>query len=147
MLRVICIYRIHKAPLKFSFFLTMFTFWKTLTICRIKEFGFPSVYFVIGDLVSLESQSHFIGITWADLKYGLEHDHKLSANLRKAHKLTLKALNPFNNKHSVPLALAVVDGTTIAAEKLHLPHRKDAASFLTLIKVFNDELQNGLFYQ
>jgi len=67
--------------------------------------------------------------------------------LRKAHKLTLKALNPFNNKHSVPLALAVVDVTTIAAEKLHLPHRKDAANFLTLIKVFNDELQNGLFYQ
>ena len=75
-------------------------------------------------------------IAWADLKYIYEEDSQLSANLKKAYNLLYKALNPFNNKQNVSLAMAVFSETTIAATKCYLPDRKDAASFLKLINTW-----------
>ena len=39
------------------------------------------------------------------------------ANLRKAYKLTLKSVNPINNKQNVNFALSIFYKTTIAASK------------------------------
>jgi len=62
-----------------------------------------------------------------------EVDTKNKANLRKANKLTLKALHPGNNKQNVGLALAIFDESTIAAVKSYFPNRKDTIGCLTLI--------------
>ena len=75
-------------------------------------------------------------IAWADLNTVYEKDQSLSANLKKAHRLSCKALNPFNYKQSISLALAVFSDTTIAAIKSYMPDREDAASFLTLVNVW-----------
>ena len=54
-------------------------------------------------------------------------------HLRKAPKLTYRALHPGNNKQNVPLALAVFDPTTTAALLSYFPDEEAAAGFLTLI--------------
>ena len=67
------------------------------------------------------------------ISYIYEQDSKLSANLRKAYKLTLKSVNPINNKQNVNLALSIFYETTIAASKSYCPNRKDLHIFLTLV--------------
>ena len=69
------------------------------------------------------------GIVWYKV---YEKDETLSGNLRKAHKLTYRAIHPWNNKQSVSLALAIFDETTSAAIHSYSPERNDAASFLNL---------------
>ena len=54
-------------------------------------------------------------ISWKLLHNVYDKDQSLKANLRKARKLTYKALHPGDNKQSVPLALAVFDPTTSGA--------------------------------
>ena len=62
-----------------------------------------------------------------------DQDSKLPANLRKANKLTYRAMHPGNNKQSVNLALSIFHESTIAASKSYFPERKDISGFLSLI--------------
>jgi len=92
-------------------------------------------------LIFPEFESEFIylpagEITWKLLHEVFEKDQLLQANLRKAHKLTYKALHPGNNKQSVPLALAIFDSTTSAGLDSYFPERKDAVSFLKLVNLW-----------
>ena len=57
----------------------------------------------------------------------------MQGNLKKAPKLTYKALHPGNNKQDVNLALAIFHKTTVAACKSYLLERHDMSSFLTLV--------------
>ena len=62
-----------------------------------------------------------------------DQDSKLPANLRKANKLTYRAMHPGNNKQSVNLAISIFQESTIAASKSYFPERKDISGFLSLI--------------
>ena len=57
----------------------------------------------------------------------------LNAKLRKAPKLTFKALHPSENKQNVNLAIAIFHETTIAACESYFPDRTDISNFLKLI--------------
>jgi hypothetical protein len=85
-------------------------------------------------------------ITWADLHNIYDADKVLKGNLRKAPKLTYKSLHPGNNKQNVPLALALLEESTLSAMKSYFPGRKDAA---TLLSVFNKwwtmQIPNNVF--
>ena len=72
----------------------------------------------------------FHGICY--IKYTKKTKH-LPGNLRKALKLTYKAIHPGNSKQDAPLALAVLDETTSAAIRSYFSNREDAAGFLSLI--------------
>ena len=98
-----------------------------------RKFVFPSFSFRVGQ-TSIGCDGGYIA--WADLNTVYEKDQSLSANLKNAHSLSWKALNPFNYKQSVSLALAIFSDTTIAAIKSYMPDREDAASFLTLVNVW-----------
>ena len=65
-----------------------------------------------------------------------ELDEKLQGNLRKAPKLTYRALHPGNNKENVNLVLSVFHPSTSAAIESYYPGRKDAAGFLKLIYIW-----------
>jgi hypothetical protein len=75
-------------------------------------------------------------IDWALLHLVYEKDQCLDAYLKKAYKLTFRALHPGDNKQSVPLALAIFDETTYSAIRSYYPHREDAAAFLNLISIW-----------
>ena len=86
-------------------------------------------------------QSDFIVVPSGEITWKLLHDvHDkdkcLQANLRKARKLTFKALHPGDNKQSVSLALGVFDASTSAALQSFFPERVNAASFLRLINLW-----------
>ena len=95
-----------------------------------KKLVFPSFSFNINEEVMESSPGY---IAWLDLRLLYDEDCKLSANLRKAHKLTFKSLHPFNNKQNVSLALNIFDQSTIAACKCYCSQRKDMQSFLIMI--------------
>ena len=82
-------------------------------LLNAKKFVFPTFSFKIGELVSIVSQNGYI--SWDDLKAIYESDAKLADNLRKAPKLTFKALYPYNNKQNIGLALNIFEESTIAA--------------------------------
>ena len=66
-----------------------------------------------------------------------EKDEKLSANLRKAPKLTLQVLHPGSCKQLVlPVALAIFHETTYAAIRSYFPDQIDAAEYLKLINTW-----------
>ena len=69
---------------------------------------------------------------WKTFHDVFEGDTKLHANFRKAPKLTTKVLHHGNCKQNVPNALAMFDGTTIAAVKSYFLEKASAAAFLTL---------------
>ena len=92
----------------------------------------PTLLFKIGELASVTFQDGYIA--WSDPRNICDNDAILNANLRKAHKLYLKVLYPYNNQN-VSLALAVFDESAIAAAKNLFPSRKNASSFLALIKI------------
>ena len=71
---------------------------------------------------------------YASLRFG--RNNKLNGNLRKAPKLTYRALHPGNNKQNVGLALGIFHETTIAACMSYFPDRTDASVFLTLISTW-----------
>ena len=72
-------------------------------------------------------------LSWNMLYKIYEKDEHLPGNLRKAPKLTYKAIHPGNNKQDVPKALAVFDETTSASIRSSFSNREDAAGFLSLI--------------
>ena len=86
--------------------------------------------FNISDL-HLSSQPGIL--TWADIQRVYNKDKVLDATLRKAPKLTFKALHPGDNKQNVNLAIAVFHETTIAACKSYFPERTELSNFLELI--------------
>ena len=75
-------------------------------------------------------------IQWKDLYDIYDKDKRLSANLNKAPKLSYQVLQPGNNKRSVPLVLAIVHETTIAAARSYFPTRSDLSGFLNLINIW-----------
>ena len=79
-----------------------------------KKFVFPSFNFDSGN-IKVDCPDGYIA--WSDLHKLYERDSKLKGNLRKAHKLSYRALHPGNKKQNVPLALVIFDETTIAAVK------------------------------
>ena len=99
-------------------------------ILNAKKLVFPSFLFNINE-EAIESSPVYIA--WSDLKLIYDEDCKLSANLRKAHKLTFKSLHPFSNKQNVSLALNIFDKSTIAGCKCYCPQRKNMQSFLIMI--------------
>ena len=72
-------------------------------------------------------------IAWSDLHKVYNKDNALKAKLRKAPKLTFKALHPSDNKQNVNLAVAIFHATTIAACESYFPDRADMSNFLRLI--------------
>ena len=62
---------------------------------------------------------------WKDLYDIYEKDKGLSASLNKDPKFSYQALHPWNNKQSVPLALAIIHKTTIAATRSYFPTQSD----------------------
>ena len=70
-------------------------------------------------------------LCWFDLHAVYDRDVALQENLRNGSKLTFAALHPGTIKQNVPLALALLHETTLAAVKSYFPRRKDVAEFLT----------------
>ena len=98
-----------------------------------QKFVFPSFSLHVG---STEITCEDGYIEWNDLKDIYAQDSRLAANLRKAPKLTYRALHPYNNKQNVNLALSIFHETTLAANMCYFPSRKDVSSFLTLINTW-----------
>lgn len=98
-------------------------------LLNTKRFIFPSFKSSFINIPSGE-------ITWKLIHDVYDRDKNLQAHLRKAHKLTFKALHPGDNKQSVPLALCIFDPTTSAALENYFPDRVDAAAFLRLINMW-----------
>ena len=84
------------------------------------------------DLIDLPG----IEISWKLLHEVYDKDEKLPANIKKASKLSYKAMHPGDNKESVPLALAIFDRSTSAAIEIYYPNRLDASSFLKLVNIW-----------
>ena len=82
-------------------------------------------------------------ISWKTFYDVHEKDSKLQANLRKAPKLTYRAIQPSNNKQSMPLALTIFDESTTGAIECYFPEKPDAACFLSafqkLFVIYNVE--------
>ena len=95
-----------------------------------KKFVFPK--FIYNDDLHISVHCPAGYISWGDLYNIYDRDKELSGNLRKAPKLSYQALHPCNNKQNVPLALAVIDETTIAAAKSYYSNRPDIAGFLSI---------------
>ena len=84
------------------------------------------------DLIDLPG----IKISWKLLHEVYDKDEKLPANIKKASKLSYKAMHPGDNKQSVLLALAIFDRSTSAAIESYSPYRLDASSFLKLVNIW-----------
>ena len=72
-------------------------------------------------------------IAWSDIHKIYDKDNILDVKLRKASKLTFKALHPRDNKQNVNLAIAIFHETTIASCESYFPDRTDVSNFLKLI--------------
>ena len=94
------------------------------------KFVFPSFTFNVQGVVINSPDGY---ISWPDLHSIYDQDSKLPAILRKANKLTHRAMHPGNNKQSVKLALSIFHESTIAASKSYFPERKDISDFLSFI--------------
>ena len=70
------------------------------------------------------------------MKNNYDKNSKLSANLRKACKLSLSTIFHYKNKLNVSFALSIFHETTISAAKCYIPEKKDCSSFLTLINIW-----------
>ena len=95
-----------------------------------KIFVFPSFTFNVQGVVINFPDGY---TSWSDLHSIYDQNSKLPAKLRKANKLTYRAMHPGNNKQSVNLALSIFHESTIAASKSYFPERKDISGFLSLI--------------
>ena len=95
-----------------------------------KKFVFPSFTFNVQGVVINSPDGY---ISWSDLHSIYDQDSKLPTNLRKANKLTYRAMHPGSNKQSVNLALSIFHESTIAASKSYFPERKEISCFLSLI--------------
>ena len=121
-----------ESPQKIYFFFDTVHLLKNIrnSFVNRNKFVFPSFEFNISGH-HLSSQPGIL--VWADIHKIFDKDKILDATLRKAPKLTFKALHPGDNKQNVNLAIAVFHETTIAASKSYFPERPDIANFLELI--------------
>ena len=99
-----------------------------------KKFVFPEFIYNNGLNIDINFPAGFI--QWKDLYDIYDKDKRLSANLNKAPKLSYQVLHPGNNKQSVPLALAIVHETTIAAARSYFPTQSDLSEFSNLINIW-----------
>ena len=74
--------------------------------------------------------------SWKLLHEVYDKDEKLPANMKKASKLSYKAMHPGDNKQSVPLALAIFDQGISATIESYYPNRLGACSFLKLVNIW-----------
>ena len=101
-------------------------------LLNVKKYVFPTFESKIGE----ETFSCPAGyISWSDLHRVYDKDKELQGNLRKARKLSYKAIHTGNNKQDVGLALSIFDEGTIAAFQSYFPERDDCSRF-TEIKIF-----------
>ena len=111
-------------------------------LLNYRRFIFPSFTFDgFFDKIDLPAGE----ISWKLLHDVFDKDATLQANLKKAHKLSYRALHPGNNKQDMNLALSIFHPTTCAAIESYFPDRKDAPAFLKLISswwtIMNSKLQ------
>lgn len=99
-----------------------------------KKFVFPEFKYNDHLHISLNCPAGYV--SWRDLYDLYDRDKELKGNLRKAPKLSYQVLHPGNNKQSVPLALAIIHETTIAASKSYYPNRPDISNFLTIFNTW-----------
>ena len=99
-----------------------------------KKFVFSEFTYNDGLNIDINFLAGFI--QWKDSYDIYDKDKGLSANLNKALKLSYQALHPGNKKQSVPLALAIMHETTIAAARSYFPTRSDLSGFLNLINIW-----------
>ena len=92
-----------------------------------KNFVFPK--FIYSDGLNIDTNFPAGFIQWKDLYHIYDKDKGLPANLNKAPKLSYQALHPGNNKQSVPLTLAIIHETTIAAAGSYFHTRSDLSGF------------------
>ena len=83
-----------------------------------KKFVFPSFTFNVQGVVINSPDGY---ISWSDLHSIHDQDSKLPANLRKANKLTYRAMHPGKNLFQFFMKVRL------------LPERKDISGFLSLI--------------
>ena len=96
-----------------------------------KRFVFPELIKITVGSKNIDMPAGFI--SWCDLHRVFDYDSGLGGYLRKAPKLSYRALHPGNNKQSVPLALAIFHESTIAGVRSYFPDRNDMSNFLDLI--------------
>ena len=84
-------------------------------VLNSKKFVFASFSFFIQDQLISASENGYVALR--DLHDVYDEDTKSKANLRKAPKLTFKALHLGNNKQNVDVVSAVFHESTIAACK------------------------------
>ena len=99
-----------------------------------EKFVFPK--FIYNDGLNFDINFPAGFIQWKDLYDIYDKDKGWSANLNKAPKLCYQVLHPGNNKQSVPLALAIIHETTIAAAESYFPTLSDLSEFLNLINIW-----------
>ena len=99
-----------------------------------KKFVFPEFIYNNSLNIGINFLAGFI--QWKDLYDIYDKDKGLLANLNKAPKLSYQALHPGNNKQNVPLALAIIHETTIAAARGYFPTRSDLSGFLNVINIW-----------
>ena len=91
---------------------------------------FPPVTFNVQGVVVSSPDGY---ISWSDLHSIYDQDSKLPGNLRKANKLTYRAMHPGNDKQFVHSALSIFHKNTIVARKSYFPERKEICGFISLI--------------
>ena len=64
-------------------------------LINARKFVFPAMDFKVFD-IQIRSEPGYM--SWGDLHKLYDHEQKLDANLRKAHKLSYQAVHPGNNK-------------------------------------------------
>ena len=97
-------------------------------------FIFPEFIYNNGLNIDINFLAGFI--SWKHLYDTYDKDKGLSSNLNKVPKLSYQALHSGNNKQSVPLALAVIHETTIAAARSCFPTQSALFGFLNLINIW-----------
>ena len=76
-------------------------------------------------------------ISWKSLHEVYDKDENMKkANMKKASKLSYKAMHSGYNKQSLPLALAVFDQSTSTAIESYYPNWLDTSSFLKLVNIW-----------
>ena len=90
-------------------------------LLNAKKFVFHSFTFNVQGVVIISADGY---ISWSNLHSIYDQDSKLSANLRKANKLTYHVVHPGHNKQSVNLSLSIFHESTIVASKSFFPRKK-----------------------
>ena len=128
----------HLSRQKELFILFIYLFYYTVHLLKIirnnllngKKFVFPE--FMHNNYLHINIHCPAGYIRWGNLYNIHDNDKELKGNLRKAPKPSYQALHPGSNKQNVPLALAIIHESTIAAAMSYYPNRPDVANLLSL---------------